>query len=123
MSAPARLLVVDDNEDNRDMLARRLRKRGFEVDVAEDGRSALARIAQGPYDLVVLDVMMPDMSGLDVLTAIRATRSRVELPVLMATAKTESQDVVDALERGANDYVTKPLDFPVVLARINAQLR
>jgi serine/threonine-protein kinase len=123
MPGPARLLVVDDNEDNRDMLARRLRKRGFEVDVAEDGRSALARLDQGPYDLVVLDVMMPDMSGLDVLTAIRATRSRVELPVLMATAKTESQDVVDALERGANDYVTKPLDFPVVLARINAQLR
>ncbi|MCB9602827.1 MAG: response regulator [Sandaracinus sp.] len=123
MSAPARLLVVDDNEDNRDMLARRLRKRGFEVDVAEDGRSALASLEQGSYDLVVLDVMMPDMSGLDVLSTIRRTRSRVELPVLMATAKTESQDVVDALERGANDYVTKPLDFPVVLARINAQLR
>ena len=123
MSAPARLLVVDDNEDNRDMLARRLRKRGFEVDVAEDGRSALVQIEQSQYDLIVLDVMMPDMSGLDVLTAIRSKRSRVELPVLMATAKTESQDVVDALERGANDYVTKPLDFPVVLARINAQLR
>lgn len=123
MPEATRLLVVDDNEDNRDMLARRLRKRGFDVDEAEDGRSALARLDQHTYDLVVLDVMMPDMSGLDVLSRIRATRSRVELPVLMATAKTESQDVVEALERGANDYVTKPLDFPVVLARINAQLR
>ncbi|MBX3247417.1 MAG: response regulator [Myxococcales bacterium] len=120
---PARLLVVDDNEDNRDMLSRRLRKRGFTVDVAESGHAALDRLNGDRYDLVVLDVMMPGLSGLDVLKTIREKQSRVELPVLMATAKTDSADVIEALELGANDYVTKPLDFPVVLARINAQLR
>ncbi len=118
----AKLLVVDDNEDNRDVLARRLEKRGYDVDVAADGQAALAALDRSAYDLVLLDVMMPGMSGVEVLARVRESRSKAELPVLMATAKTDSEDVVAALAAGANDYVTKPLDFPVVLARIESQL-
>ncbi len=117
------LLVVDDNEMNRDMLSRRLRRKGYGVEVAADGRQALDLIASRPVDLVLLDIMMPGIDGLQVLRELRRDRSQAELPVIMATAKADSQDVVEALELGANDYVTKPLDFPVVLARVQAQLR
>ncbi|HJL28864.1 MAG TPA: response regulator, partial [Polyangiaceae bacterium LLY-WYZ-15_(1-7)] len=123
MTSSARILVVDDHEDNRDMLARRLQRRGFEVDTAEDGYAALEKIDGQPYDLIVLDIMMPGLSGLEVLQKLRETYPRAELPILMATAKSESQDMVDALSLGANDYVTKPIDFPVVLARIQAHLQ
>ena len=121
-SARTRLLVVDDQEMNRDMLGRRLRQRGFEVELAEGGREALERIARNPPDLVLLDVMMPDVSGLDVLREVRKAISPGSLPIIMATARDASEDVVEALKLGANDYVTKPLDFPVVLARVETQL-
>jgi serine/threonine protein kinase/ActR/RegA family two-component response regulator len=117
------LLVVDDNEMNRDLLSRRLERKGFRVLTAVDGLQALDTIAGSAVDLVLLDVMMPGVTGLDVLRAVRETRSPVELPVIMVTAKDESSDIVQALELGANDYVTKPIDFPVVLARVQTQLR
>ena len=119
---PASLLIVDDDEMNRHMLSRRLQRQGYTVAVAKDGIEALQMIRQQPFDLVVLDVMMPGISGLEVLKIVRKNRSVTELPIIMATALDGSQDVVEALEIGANDYVTKPLDFPVVLARIQAQL-
>jgi serine/threonine protein kinase/ActR/RegA family two-component response regulator len=119
----ARLLVVDDNEMNRDMLSRRLEKAGYQVQTACDGASALDLIAAEPIDLVLLDIEMPGLSGLDVLREVRKTRTSLQLPILMATARSDSQDVVEALEAGANDYVIKPLDFPIVLARVGAQLR
>jgi DNA-binding response OmpR family regulator len=120
---PQTLLVVDDIEDNRDLLARRLGKRGFRALTAESGPKALKLIESESVDLVLLDIMMPGMSGIEVLRRVRQTRSSLELPVIMVTAKAGSEDVVDALEVGANDYVTKPVDFPVLLARIQAQLR
>ncbi len=116
------ILVVDDNELNRDLLSRRLIKRGFTVSLAEDGFSALDWLANHPCDLVLLDIMMPGMSGIEVLEKVRETRDGTELPIIMATAKDGSDDIVSALKLGANDYVTKPIDFPVVLARVNAQL-
>ncbi len=116
------LLVVDDNEMNRDLLSRRLRKKGHRVEVAEGGRTALEMIDGDEFDLVLLDIMMPGMDGFEVLTRIREDRDASDLPVIMATAKTESEDVVAALKIGANDYVTKPFDFPVVLARVNTQI-
>ena len=116
------LLVVDDNELNRDMLSRRLGSRGFKVAVAEDGASALARIERQDFDLVLLDVMMPGLTGIDVLKTLRERFSESDLPVVMATARDATEDVVEALHLGANDYVTKPLDFAVVLARIETQL-
>jgi DNA-binding NtrC family response regulator len=116
------LLVVDDDETNRDVLAHRLQRRGYTVTEAADGGQALELIGRQRFDLVLLDVVMPGPSGLDVLQAIRRTHSLTTLPVIMATAKDQSADVVRALELGANDYVTKPYDFPVLLARVGTQL-
>jgi len=119
---PGTILVVDDNDDNRDVLSRRLQQKGFVVAVAESGPDALASIARDRYDLVLLDVEMPGMSGLEVLTTIRAGHSPAQLPVIMVTARSQGTDIVEALTRGANDYVTKPIDFPVALARIRTHL-
>lgn len=117
-----RILLVDDVFDNRIVLSRRLLRRGYEVIEADCGQAALALIAREAFDLVLLDVMMPDLSGLEVLTEIRRTLSSQQLPVIMVTAKTFSHDVVEALQMGADDYVTKPVDFDVALARIVTQI-
>jgi sigma-B regulation protein RsbU (phosphoserine phosphatase) len=116
------VLVVDDSEDNRDVLCRRLQRAGHDAASAEDGHVALSMLAEGGFDLVLLDVMMPGIDGFEVLGTLRETRPATELPVIMATARDQREDIVAALRAGANDYVTKPLDFPVVLARVNAQL-
>ena len=116
------LLIVDDIEANRDLLSRRLEERGYGVTMAENGKQALELIAQREFDLILLDIEMPLMSGLDVLRIVRQTRAQIELPVIMVTARQESTDIVKALNLGANDYVTKPVDFPVALARIRNQL-
>lgn len=119
---PASILVVDDNEMNRDMLSRRLERRGFEVSIAEDGWRALDLIDEKKFDLVLLDIMMPGMSGFQVLQIVRERHSPSELPVIMATAKDQGEDIVSAFKLGANDYVTKPIDFPVLLVRVDTQL-
>ena len=116
------LLVVDDNEMNRDMLSRRLSRRGNTVTTAENGQIALDLIEQNSYDVILLDIMMPGISGIDVLKTLRQSYLPADLPIIMATAKSENEDIIEALKLGANDYVTKPLDFPVVLARVNTQL-
>jgi sigma-B regulation protein RsbU (phosphoserine phosphatase) len=116
------LLLVDDNPENRDMLSRRLQRRGYAVREAENGAQALEMAAGLEFDVVLLDIMMPVMDGLETLQRLRLTRSVAELPVIMTTAKGESEDVVQALKLGANDYVTKPVNFPVALARIETQL-
>lgn len=117
-----RILVVDDTPANREMLSRRLARQGYSVDSAPEGATALRMLDEQAYDVVLLDVMMPGMNGLEVLRTVRLTRAPTELPIIMATAKDSSHDVVEALELGASDYVTKPLDFPVVLARVRTQL-
>jgi diguanylate cyclase (GGDEF)-like protein/PAS domain S-box-containing protein len=118
----SRLLIVDDNEMNRDMLARRLARKGYVIDVAEHARGLLERIKNDAVDLVLLDIEMPEISGLEALAMLRSRYSPIELPIIMVTAKDQSEDVVRALDLGANDYVTKPIDFPVALARIGTQL-
>jgi len=118
-----RLLVVDDNPDNLDMLARRLRRRGYEVETAESGALALERLESESFDAILLDIMMPVVTGLDVLAKIRASRSKIDLPVLMATAKSDSEDVVEALRLGANDYVTKPINFGELLSALEVALK
>jgi diguanylate cyclase (GGDEF)-like protein/PAS domain S-box-containing protein len=118
----SRLLIVDDNEMNRDMLARRLARKGFVIDVVEHARGLLERVKKDAVDLVLLDIEMPEISGLDALKTLRSAYSPIELPVIMVTAKDQSEDVIKALDLGANDYVTKPIDFPVALARIGTQL-
>jgi diguanylate cyclase (GGDEF)-like protein len=122
MSNNGSLLVVDDNELNRDMLSRRLRRNGYDADVAADGQSALDSIAGREYDLVLLDIEMPGMTGLEVLERLRTVRSADDLPIIVVSARHGSESVVAALKLGANDYVTKPVDFPVALARIEVQL-
>ncbi len=116
------LLVVDDSEMNRDLLSRRLERRGYRTTIAENGIEALDAIACGGVDLVLLDIEMPGMSGLEVLTRIRETYSRLQLPIIMVTGRSDSQDIVEALSLGANDYVVKPVDLPVAVARIQTHL-
>jgi diguanylate cyclase (GGDEF)-like protein/PAS domain S-box-containing protein len=118
----SRLLIVDDNEMNRDMFARRLERKGYVVELAENAKDLLQRVKQDAIDLVLLDIEMPEISGLDALKALRELYSAAELPIIMVTAKTQSEDIVKALDLGANDYLTKPIDFPVAVARIGTQL-
>src|SRR2546429_2512829 len=121
-SRPSRLLIVDDNEMNRDMFARRLERKGYVVGLAEGAQDLLERVEQDAVDLVLLDIEMPEISGLDALQKLRARYSAAELPIIMVTAKAQSDDIVEALDLGANDYLTKPIDFPVAVARIGTQL-
>jgi len=116
------ILVVDDEPVNLDMLSRRLRRSGFAVEVAESGCKALEMIGAGRFDLILLDQMMPELSGSEVLAKLRTEYSSSQLPIIMVTAVAESEKIVEALEAGANDYITKPIDFKVALARIQSLL-
>lgn len=118
----AEILIVDDNEVNRDMLGRRLKRLGHQITTADSGEAALEMIAGREFDLVLLDVMMPGIDGFETLERIRKAHSRTDLPVIMATAREHRDDVIRALKAGANDYVIKPLDFEVVLARVATQI-
>jgi diguanylate cyclase (GGDEF)-like protein len=118
----ATVLVVDDELLNRDALQRRLERVGYRVLTADSGSSALEMINANHVDLILLDVMMPGMDGIETLERLRRTRSLSELPVIMVTAKDSSEAVVEALDAGANDYITKPVDFAVAQARIRTQL-
>ena len=120
-SAPL-IFVVEDDEPSRDLLVRRLRKRRYQAEPFKSGESCLERLAEQLPDLVLLDLVMPAMSGLDVLTEIRKTHSLYQLPVIVVTGKASADDVIDGLNVGANDYVTKPITFPVLEARIKTQI-
>ncbi|MDB5466649.1 MAG: response regulator [Phenylobacterium sp.] len=121
-STPPRLLVVDDIEENREVLRRRFQRLGYEVIEADSGAAALAVIETTDIDLVLLDIVMPEMDGLEVLRRLRLTHTAQALPVIMVTAKASSEDVAVALELGANDYLTKPVDTVVAKARVATQL-
>jgi len=115
-----RILVVEDEESYREPLAYQLTKEGFDVVVADTGTQALAEFDRQPIDLVLLDVMLPEMSGVDVC---RQLRTASAVPIIMLTAKDGEIDKVVGLELGADDYVTKPYSFRELLARIRAVLR
>jgi diguanylate cyclase (GGDEF)-like protein len=119
---PCKLLVVDDNSANRDLLLGSLAYRGYQIEIAENGEQALDKINHAHYDLVLLDQLMPGMSGLDLLRLLRATYSPSQLPVIMVGADEDSAAIVDAFGQGANDFVVKPVDLPVMDARIQTQL-
>jgi diguanylate cyclase (GGDEF)-like protein len=120
--ATPRILIVDDLSDNRTILKRRFQRQGFEVVEADSGLKALELIDGQEFDLVLLDVMMPGIDGIETLKRIRSRKSASMLPVIMVTAKSESENIVESLGLGANDYVTKPVDFAVALARANTQI-
>jgi diguanylate cyclase (GGDEF)-like protein len=117
-----RLLIVDDVADNRIILARRFQRRQFDIVEVDCGRAALDILERNSFDVVLLDIMMPDMTGVEVLRQVRQRYSQTQLPIIMVTANSRTEDVVEALEAGANDYVTKPVDFAVALARVNTQI-
>jgi two-component system response regulator MtrA len=114
------LLLVEDDASIREIATLGLEQAGFRVTGSGDGREALIRFRQGAFDLVVLDVMLPSLDGLEVLRGIRHDR---QTPVVMLSAKGELHDVVVGLELGADDYVTKPFELPELVARIKAVLR
>ena len=116
-----RILVVDDERAVRDSLERALRLEGYEVATAEDGGAGLAVLAAGGADAVVLDILMPGTSGLDVCRRLRADGDRT--PVLMLTARAEVSDRVAGLDAGADDYLVKPFALEELLARLRALLR
>lgn len=116
------ILIADDEFSNRLLLQRVLMK-GHRITEAEDGRQALALLQQETFDLVLLDIMMPGMSGLDVLQHIRSTHETVDLPVILISALSQNADMVRGLQIGANDYIVKPFDLEVISARIETQLQ
>ncbi|MFL5889025.1 MAG: response regulator [Solirubrobacteraceae bacterium] len=115
-----RILVVDDEQSVATLLSYPLRKDGFEVVRAADGREALARFLEQPFDLVVLDVMLPQLDGLEVC---RRLRARSSVPIIMLSAKSEEIDKVLGLELGADDYITKPFSMREFRSRVKAALR
>ena len=117
---PTRVLVIDDEPSFTEALSLSLKREGFEVDTADDGVSALSAIARKLPDLVLLDVMLPGISGVDVCREIRKTST---VPIIMVTARGEEIDAVVALEVGADDYVTKPYRLRELVARMRAVLR
>ncbi len=117
------ILVVEDERPIREMVAFGLRRAGFDVVEAEDTREARARIADRRPDLVLVDWMLPDMSGLELTRALKRDKDMRDVPIIMLTARAEEQDKISGLEGGADDYVTKPFSPRELLARINAVLR
>lgn len=117
-----RLLVVDDLDVNRDVTSLLLKHHGYEVLQAESGREALEKVETEKIDLVLLDIRMPEMDGIEVLRRLRKTHSALNLPVIMVTAEDLTEVTVEALQAGANDYLTKPINVIDTVARIESQL-
>jgi len=119
----AKILVVDDNEDNRFTLVQRLKRSGYEaVDIAVDGRDALARLESGPYDLVLLDIMMPEMDGYQTLEYLKKDMRLRHIPVIMISAADDIDSVVRCIELGAEDFLPKPFNATLLRARVSASL-
>ena len=121
-SKAAAILIVDDNPANCDLLAKRLSRQGYRCTQALGGKQALQMVEQDVPDIMLLDMMMPEMDGLEVLHILRQSHDSISLPVLMVTARNQGEDVVSAFAAGANDYIEKPVDFPVLLARLQLHL-
>lgn len=119
---PGRLLVVDDDPDNRDVLSRSLERHGHQVDTANDGQTALKLMRETSFDLVLLDILMPDLDGYEVLSEIKRATPLQHIPVIMISALNEVQSVVRCIEAGADDYLAKPFDATLLQARIGASL-
>ncbi|MDX8406603.1 MAG: adenylate/guanylate cyclase domain-containing protein [Mariprofundus sp.] len=118
----AYLLVVDDKESNRDFLSRRLRKQGFSVDVAENGKQALAMVCERDYDLILLDIIMPELNGYQMLARLKNDEGLKHIPVIMISALDEIDSVVKCIEMGAEDYLQKPFNQIILTAKITASL-
>jgi signal transduction histidine kinase len=116
------ILIVDDNPTNCELLSKRLNRQGYRCSQAFSGKQALQMVARQAPDIMLLDMMMPEMDGLEVLAILRQSHDSISLPVLMVTARNQGEDVVSAFAAGANDYIEKPVDFPVLVARLQHHL-
>ena len=123
MHSPPRILIVDDNETNRDILMARLGPQGYELKQAADGEEALAAAKELLPDLILLDIMMPKIDGIEVCKRLKADASLPFMPIILCTAKADSKDVVAGLEAGADEYLTKPIDQMALVARVKSVLR
>jgi adenylate cyclase len=123
MRDPPLILVVDDVPDNVDILQMRLESQGYEVATAQDGAEALQKTRELMPDLVLLDIMMPKMDGIETVKRLKADTSLPFIPVILVTAKADSKDVIAGLESGGDDYLTKPVDHAALSARVRAMLR
>ena len=118
----ASLLVVDDNEMNRNMLSRRLEKKGYTVTIAEGGQQTLDLIEQNTFDLVLLDVMMPQMDGWEILSTLKADPTTADIPVVMLTARTREADQIRGWRAGASDYIIKPFNPEALIPSVRAAI-
>lgn len=123
MRSPAQILIADDNPDNLEIFRVRLAAHGYDVLTATDGEEALAIARERRPDVILLDVMMPRMDGVEVCRRLKEDASLPYMPIIMITAKTSSQDVVTALDAGADEYLTKPVDHGALVARVKSMLR
>lgn len=126
MSVGSNVLLVEDERDISELMALHLKREGHEVTVVENGEDALKQLEQNPFDLVVLDWMLPGLSGLEICKKVRNDREREAIsrvPILMVTARAHTSDIVLGLEMGADDYLTKPFEIPIFMARVRALLR
>jgi adenylate cyclase len=120
---PALILIADDNEANRDILARRLKAHGYDLVMAGDGEQALASARTQLPDLILLDVMMPKMDGLQVCRQLKTDKSLPFIPIILVTARADTKDIVAGLDAGGDEYVTKPIDQAALVARVRSTLR
>ena len=118
-----RILVVDDHEDNVELLRARLEAWGYRVDTAGDGKQALEAVMESPPDLILLDVMMPSLDGNEVARRIKQNPSLPFIPIIMQTALDSTESKVEGLEAGADDYITKPIEFAELKARLRSMMR
>ncbi len=119
----ARILIVDDHQDNVELLKARLEARGYETETATNGQQALERIAAHPPDLMLLDVMMPVIDGIEVAKRVKADSRLPFIPIIMQTALDATESKVEGLDAGADDYITKPINFAELEARVKSLLR
>ena len=119
----AKILLVEDNEMNRDMLSRRLERKGYQVTMAVDGREGVAMATSGQYDLVLMDMSLPEIDGWEATRQLRAAPETRHLPIIALTAHAMAGDREKAIEAGADDYDTKPIELPRLLAKIETLLK
>ena len=116
------ILVVDDNPTNLQLVGQMLKREGFQISVAKDGQTALNQLSSNAFDLVLLDIMMPEMDGIETCKRIKSTEKIKDIPVIFLTAKTHPEDIVEGFQAGGVDYITKPFSEAELLARVNTHL-
>ncbi len=122
MNEKNKVLLIEDEQILAKLIQKQLSKRGLDVDILTDAVRYREKITDNKYDLILLDWVMPEISGIEILKDIRKNIGKLELPIIMVTSNSETNEVVEALNEGANDYITKPVNIEIAMARINSQI-